>query len=236
MSGKLPLSRRPGLLAAIEMIEAGRADQLRGGVFRSAGALAEGAAGGDRAGGAGGRGDLRARSRQADERYGGAAPDDEHARLGVPILCRDHGREGRGGSGAGGGAGCLPAPEDPGRVCARRGRRAGGGARGGEGRGAGVQAPRPGRVAGGDPGVAGREWDRARALRCGVDAALADVPGRDPLRRAAQHAALTRRSSRIARCSSGCSGGRSRAGAKPSQSGCWPASGCCAAGRAARGW
>ena len=28
VSGKLPLSRRPGLLAAIEMIEAGRADQL----------------------------------------------------------------------------------------------------------------------------------------------------------------------------------------------------------------
>jgi len=28
VSGKLPLSRHPGLLAAIEMIEAGRADQL----------------------------------------------------------------------------------------------------------------------------------------------------------------------------------------------------------------
>ena len=28
VSGKLPLSKRPGLLAAIEMIEAGRADQL----------------------------------------------------------------------------------------------------------------------------------------------------------------------------------------------------------------
>jgi DNA invertase Pin-like site-specific DNA recombinase len=27
-SGRLPLSKRPGLLAAIEMIEAGRADQL----------------------------------------------------------------------------------------------------------------------------------------------------------------------------------------------------------------
>ena len=44
------------------------------------------------------------------------------------------------------------------------------------------------RVAGGDPGVFGRERDRARALRCGLDAALADVPGRDPLRRAAQPA------------------------------------------------
>jgi DNA invertase Pin-like site-specific DNA recombinase len=28
VSGRLPLSRRPGLLAAIEMIEAGQADQL----------------------------------------------------------------------------------------------------------------------------------------------------------------------------------------------------------------
>src|SRR6201987_3577646 len=28
VSGRLPLSKRPGLLAAIEMIEAGRADQL----------------------------------------------------------------------------------------------------------------------------------------------------------------------------------------------------------------
>ena len=47
---------------------------------------------------------------------------------------------------------------------------------------------------------------------------------------------LTRRSSRTARCLSGCSGGRSRAGAKPSPSGCWPAWECCAAGRAPRGW
>jgi len=46
----------------------------------------------------------------------------------------------------------------------------------------------------------------------------------------------TSRSSRIARCSSGCSGGRSRAGARPSPSGCWPVWGCCAAGRAPRGW
>ena len=47
---------------------------------------------------------------------------------------------------------------------------------------------------------------------------------------------LTRRSSRIAGCLSGCSGGRSRAGARPSPSGCWPVWGCCGAGRAARGW
>ena len=47
---------------------------------------------------------------------------------------------------------------------------------------------------------------------------------------------LTRRSSRIAGCLSGWRGGRSRAGARPSPSGCWRAWGCCAAGRAARGW
>ena len=33
-----------------------------------------------------------------------------------------------------------------------------------------------------------------------------------------------------------CSGGRSRAGAKPSPSGCWPVWGCCGVGRAGRGW
>ena len=41
VSGKLPLSKRPGLLAAIEMIEAGPGRPARGGVFRSAGALAD---------------------------------------------------------------------------------------------------------------------------------------------------------------------------------------------------
>ena len=35
---------------------------------------------------------------------------------------------------------------------------------------------------------------------------------------------------------SGWRGGRSRAGAKPSQTGCWPAWECCGAGRAPRGW
>src|SRR5436190_1835333 len=43
------------------------------------------------------------------------------------------------------------------------------------------------------------------------------------------------RSSGIAACSSACSGGRSRAGAKPSPSGSWRGSVCCAAGRAGRG-
>ena len=90
VSGKLPLSRRPGLLAAIEMIEAGRADQLVVAYFdrlvRSLKVQLEVI---ERV--EGGRGDLRARPRQAYERDGGAAPVDEHARLGVPILCRDHG-------------------------------------------------------------------------------------------------------------------------------------------------
>ena len=53
---------------------------------------------------------------------------------------------------------------------------------------AGIQAPRPRRLAGGDPGVPGRVRDRAVDRRRGVDAALADVPRRDPFRRAAQHA------------------------------------------------
>ena len=48
--------------------------------------------------------------------------------------------------------------------------------------------------------------------------------------------APTSRSSRISLCSSACSGGRSRAGVRPSPSGCWRASVCCAAGRAGRGW
>jgi hypothetical protein len=47
---------------------------------------------------------------------------------------------------------------------------------------------------------------------------------------------LTSRSSRIAPCLSACSGGRSRAGARRSPSGCWPALVCCAAGLAGREW
>ncbi len=44
------------------------------------------------------------------------------------------------------------------------------------------------------------------------------------------------RSSRTAPCLNACSGGRSRAGAKPSPSGCSRAWECCAAGRADHGW
>ena len=83
VSGRLPLSRRPGLLAAIEMIEAGRADQLVVVYFdrlvRSLKVQLEVIERVERAGG----GDLRALPRQAHERHGGAAPVHEHARLGI---------------------------------------------------------------------------------------------------------------------------------------------------------
>ena len=188
VSGRLPLSRRPGLFAAIEMIEAGRAEQLVVAYFdrlvRSLKVQLEVIERVERAGG-----EIFALD------HGKLTNGTAAQRLSTNMLgsvfqyfAEITGGEGHGGSGAGGGAGCLSASEDPGRVCARRGRRAGGGARGGEGRGAGIRAPRPGRVAGGDPGVVGRVRDRARALRCGLDVALADVSGRGPLRRAAQHA------------------------------------------------
>jgi DNA invertase Pin-like site-specific DNA recombinase len=86
VSGKLPLSKRPGLLAAIEMIEAGRADQLVVAYFdRPVRSLKVQLEVIERV--EGGWGDLRAGPRQAHERYGGAAAVDEHAWLGVPILC-----------------------------------------------------------------------------------------------------------------------------------------------------
>ena len=87
VSGRLPLSKRPGLLAAIEMIEAGRADQLVVAYFDRLVRLLKVQLEVIERVERDGRGDLRARSRQAHERHGGAAPVDEHARLGVPILC-----------------------------------------------------------------------------------------------------------------------------------------------------
>jgi DNA invertase Pin-like site-specific DNA recombinase len=84
VSGRLPLSRRPGLLAAIEMIEAGQAEQLVVAYFdrlvRSLKVQLEVIERVERAGGE------IFRPRQAHERHGGAAPVDEHARFGVPIL------------------------------------------------------------------------------------------------------------------------------------------------------
>ena len=50
VSGKRPLVKRPGLLKAVEMVEARAGRPHRRGVLRPAGAVAEGAAGGDRAG------------------------------------------------------------------------------------------------------------------------------------------------------------------------------------------
>ena len=223
VSGRLPLSKRPGLLAAIEMIEAGRADQLVVAYFdrlvRSLKVQLEVIERVERAGG-----EIFALD------HGKLTNGTAAQRLSTNMLgsvfqyfAEITGEKVTAAQARAVARGVYPHPRIPvgyvrgedgvlvvepaaARVVVR-----------------GVQAPRPGRVAGGDPGVAGRERDRARALRCGLDAALADVPGRDPLRRAAQHAALTRRSSRIAGCLSGCSGGRSRAGAKPSPSGCWPA-------------
>ena len=110
-------------------------------VFRPAGALTEGAARGDRAGREGGRRDLRARPRQADQRYGGDADVNEHDGRGVPVLRRGDRREGHGRPGARGGARCAAQLADLARLRARRGRRAGRGARDGADRRAGVQAP-----------------------------------------------------------------------------------------------
>ena len=95
VSGKLPLARRPGLLRAIEMLAAGEADHIVVAYFRPAGAFSEGAAPGDRARRAGGRRDLRDRPRQADQRYGGDADEQQHDGCGVPVLRRADRREGQ---------------------------------------------------------------------------------------------------------------------------------------------
>ena len=94
-----------------------------------------------------------------------------------------------------------------GRVCARGGRRADGGARGREDRGAGVQAPRPG---------ASLVEIQAFLAENGIERALSGVAWmlRSRMYLGEIHfgelhsRALTRRSSRIAGCLSGCSGGR----------------------------
>jgi hypothetical protein len=88
VSGELPLARRPGLLRAIEMVEAGEADHIVVAYF-------------DRLV------DLRDRSRQADQRYGGDADEQQHDGRGVSVLRRGDRREGRGCPGARGGAGCA---------------------------------------------------------------------------------------------------------------------------------
>ena len=87
VSGRLPLSKRPGLLAAIEMIEGGRADQLVVAYFdrlvRSLKVQLEVIERVERAGG-----EIFALDHgKLTNGTGGAAPVDEHARLGVPIVC-----------------------------------------------------------------------------------------------------------------------------------------------------
>src|SRR3974390_1105742 len=71
VSGKLPLSKRPGLLAAIEMIEAGRADQLVVAYFDRLGRSLQGQLGGVERGGRGGVGGFPPDHRQTPKRTQG---------------------------------------------------------------------------------------------------------------------------------------------------------------------
>ena len=142
---------------------------------------------------------------------------DEHDGCGVPVLCRGDRREGHGRAGAGGGARCAAATRGsrPGTCAARTAcwswrpqrRRV---VR------AGVQAPRPGRLAGGDPGVPGRERDRARRSPAWRRCCARGCTSARSTSASCTTRTLTSRSSRIAPCLSACSGGRSRAGARPS--------------------
>src|SRR6059058_2624381 len=224
VSGRLPLSKRPGLLAAIEMIEAGRADQLVVAYFDRLVRLLK----------------VQLEVIERVERAGGE------------IFALDHGKLTNGTAAQRLSTNMLGSvfqyfAEVTGeKVTAARARAV---ARGvyphpkvpvgyvrGEDGGASVQASRSRRVAGGDPGVAGREWDRARAVGCGLGCC---APGCTWVRSTSASCTTrsrTRRSSRIAGCLSGCSGGGYRAGVRPSQSGCRPGWGCCGAGRAPRGW
>src|SRR5438093_11601263 len=68
VSGRLPLSKRPGLFGGDRDDRGRRGRPARGGVFRSAGALAQGPVGGDRAGG--GRAGRSSRSTAAGLRAG----------------------------------------------------------------------------------------------------------------------------------------------------------------------
>ena len=95
MSGKLPLARRPGLLKAIEMVEAGEADHIVVAYFDRLVRCTEGAARSDRARRAGRRRDLGHRPRQADQRHGGDADEQQHDGRSVSVLRRGDRREGR---------------------------------------------------------------------------------------------------------------------------------------------
>ena len=120
VSGKLPLSKRLGLLAAIEMIEAGHADQLVVAYFdrlvRSLKVQLEVIERVERAGG-----EIFALD------HGKLTNGTAAQRLSTNMLgsvfqyfAEITGEKVTAAEALGGGAGCLPAPEDPGRVCAAR--------------------------------------------------------------------------------------------------------------------
>ena len=141
VSGKLPLARRPGLLRAIEMVEAGEADHIVVAYFdrlvRSLKVQLEVIERVERAGGeiyAIDHGRLTngtAATRMSNNMMGAA----------FQYLRRGDRREGDGRPERVVARGVLPELEDLARLRARRGRRAGRGAPGGTDRRAGVQAP-----------------------------------------------------------------------------------------------
>ena len=235
VSGRLPLSKRPGLLAAIEMIEAGRADQLVVAYF-----------------------DRLVRSLKVQLEV-----IERVERAGGEIFALDHGKLTNGTAAQRLSTNMLGSvfqyfAEITGeKVTAAQARAVARGV---------YPHPRiPVGYVRGEDGVLTVEPAAARvvvrAFECrdlgaslveiqaflaenGIERALSGVPGccavgciwARSISASCTTRRLTRRSSRIVGCLSGWRGGRSRAGAKPSQSGCWRASGCCAAGRAPRGW
>ena len=141
VSGKLPLARRPGLLKAIEMVEAGEADHIVVAYFdrlvRSLKAQLEVIERVEQAGG-----EIYAIDHgRLTNGTAGDADEQKHDGCGVSVLRRGDRREGRSRPGAGGGARGAAQLEDLARLRARCGRRAGRGARQGPDRRAGVQAP-----------------------------------------------------------------------------------------------
>ena len=141
VSGKLPLAKRPGLLTAIEMVEASEADHIVVAYFdrlvRSLKVQLEVIERVEQAGGeiyAIDHGRLTngtAATRMSNNMMGAAFQ--YYAEVtGEKVASRP---------GARGGARCAAQLQDLARLCARRGRRAGRGAPQGPGRRAGVQAP-----------------------------------------------------------------------------------------------
>ena len=161
-------------------------------------------------GSSGRAGNLRARSRQAQTARRRSVCRRTCSAQCSNTLPRSR-REGHGGAGASGGAGCLPAPEGTRRLCARREQRARRRAYDREGSRAGVKRRDDGASLVEIPGVPRRQWDRA-ACRLAWMLRSRCTWARSQLRRAAEHARRTRRSSKDQGCFSGCSGGRSPAG------------------------